>query len=338
LFEAGRRRNPAIGVELNPAAAYIARVYKLINCCPEERSELIATTKRYLQDVLSDSGPLFSHGRKEELRTDLRRLLAQSVSEYQRILVTALLVTLPDEPLLAVREAPRRWEQLCQTVEHLPYSASPINVEIADARKLPICAESIDFVLTSPPYINVFNYHQNQRGAAESLGWPTLRIARSEIGSNRKHRQNRFLTVTQYCLDIGRVLLELKRVCRRNAELIFVVGRESNVRKTPFFNGEIFIELATRCSGFSLALAQQRVFTNRFGRQIYEDVLHFEYGSCSSLALKQPKQVATEVLLEARGRAPKESLADLQLALAHIDSVAESPLFDLAGLGTVESQ
>ncbi len=56
----------------------------------------------------------------------------------------------------------------------------------------------IDFVITSPPYINVFNYHQNYRQSAEILGWDLLKIAKSEIGSNRANRGNRFYTIIQF--------------------------------------------------------------------------------------------------------------------------------------------
>src|SRR5579884_4266749 len=145
-----------------------------------------------------------------------------------------------------------------------------------DARSLPLRDDEVDFVITSPPYINVFNYHQQYRRSVEALGWDLLAVARSEIGSNRKHRQNRLLTVVQYCLDMTDVLRELRRVCKEGSRIVMIVGRESNVRKTRFFNGEIMTELASRCVGFEVVSRQERLFMNRFGEQIYEDILHFE--------------------------------------------------------------
>ena len=49
----------------------------------------------------------------------------------------------------------------------------------------------------------MFNYHQKYRRSVEALDCNILAIARSEIGSNRQNRGNRFLTVIQYCLDPG---------------------------------------------------------------------------------------------------------------------------------------
>jgi hypothetical protein len=158
------------------------------------------------------------------------------------------------------------------------------------------------------------------------MGWDLLEVARSEIGSNRKHRQNRFLTVTQYCLDMLAVFHELRRVCKPDGRIIIVVGRESNVRKTRFFNGEIVAALAVRCAGFRFATRQERVFMNRFGERIYEDILHF-LPLPGTGSLTPPTMIAREVLTAAREVVPTESLDDLLEALERIDEVTASLMY-----------
>jgi len=116
----------------------------------------------------------------------------------------------------------RMWSKLSKVVRELPYSSQPIDIFHTDARQVPCPPSSVDLVITSPPYINVFNYHQPYRKSIESLNWNVLQVAKSEIGSNRKPRSNRFLTVIQFCLDIAQTLHELARVCRANGGLIFV--------------------------------------------------------------------------------------------------------------------
>jgi hypothetical protein len=328
LHEAGRAGHPATGVEINPAAAYIARVYTLINCTLEERLSIISESGKSLRQSIIESLPLFARARTR-LANDsffsVRNVARQTKDDYQQILLSALLILV--DPHSDSNQILFRWMQLCQAVQSLPYSPLPIRVNLTDARSLQVPDSSIDFVIASPPYINVFNYHQNYRLAAESLGWSLLDVARSEIGSNRKYRQNRFLTVIQYCLDIAAVLSEVRRACKPGARLIFIVGKESNVRKTPFFNGDIFTSIATRCAGLQLSLKQQRVFTNRFGRCIYEDILHFENGAICDEQLDDPKTIASEALMEARARAPRESQTDLARALQAIHSVEPSPFF-----------
>ena len=100
------------------------------------------------------------------------------------------------ETLLAVKIARAAFTVSC-LLRELTDKSGIADCHLADARRLPIEDDSIEGVITSPPYINVFNYHQNYRRAVELLGWKPLEASRSEIGANRKHRANRFFTVVQ---------------------------------------------------------------------------------------------------------------------------------------------
>ena len=187
-------------------------------------------------------------------------------------------------------------------------------------------------MLTSPPYINVFNYHQQYRRSAEAIGWNLLKVARAEIGSNRKHRGNRFLTIIQYCLDMTQALQEISRVCCDGTRVVVVVGRESNVRKTPFYNGNILANIAVRSLGWSFLLRQERQFMNRFGDTIWEDILHFSTRRSREEIYQetQPREIAREVLTEAKDRVPTEAEADLAEAIALIAETRPSELFNSA--------
>ncbi len=55
----------------------------------------------------------------------------------------------------------RAFHQHKTVVEQLPYNPNPCRVLHSDARRLPLDDQSIDLIIISPPYINVFNYHQN---------------------------------------------------------------------------------------------------------------------------------------------------------------------------------
>ena len=87
--------------------------------------------------------------------------------------------------------------------------------------------------------------------------------------------------------------------------------------------------LASRCVGFSFVARQERVFMNRFGDQIIEDVLHFDVRKDGHARPIGSRSIAQEVLKRARGRAPGESLADLDEALNLVGKVQASPIYDL---------
>ena len=232
------------------------------------------------------------------------------------------------KPGLTVEKVFSAWGKLADVVRELPFSTLPVELANADARNIPLEDGTVDMVLTSPPYINVFNYHQQFRRSVEALGWDLLDVARSEIGSNRKNRGNRFLTVIQFCLDMADVLHEMKRVVKRSGRMIFVVGRESNVRKTSFLNGDIVAKLAVGCCGLSLTGRQERVYKNKFGNHIYEDILNLTPNRIAAICT--PDDVARTALEGAKLYAPEGSLADLEEALSAIGSVAKSPLYNRA--------
>jgi hypothetical protein len=325
LCEAGRRQLRAVGAEINPAALRMASTYELINVPHAERSPLL----RSLDDIIH---PLSSpERRRSALLSGLVRAAATAPDRRAAGLLETLIIRLDHRraPLSGARLA-EAWARLRALVCALPHSPEPIRAHNVDARDLPAITPPADLVLTSPPYINVFNYHQQYRPSAEALGWDLLRVARSEIGANRKHRGNRFLTVAQYCLDMTQVLAHLAQRCRPSARLIFVLGRESCVLGTSFCTGLIFHLLAEEALGMRTVLRQERAFTNRFGQLICEDLLHFELPRRppAGAPLARAREVAEGILKDAAARAPATARARLHAALARLDTVAPSPVFN----------
>jgi len=278
LYEAGCFGIQAFGCELNPAAWILSRTYEFINLKLEKRQKIIDSVQANLENPFPRPR-LFDTSSFQEIDiSEFDRAISNihEAAEYlEKIIIDALVILLDLANNSLTRERIYNiFLSLCQIIRNLPYSESAILTSLCDARSLPIEANAIDFVITSPPYINVFNYHQNYRRSAEMLGWDLLKIAKSEIGSNRANRGNRFLTVTQYCLDIAFVLKEIQRVSKVNSRIIFVVGYESNVLGVPFYNSEIISELSRKSGVFDLVFTQKRNFKNKFGKIIREDLIH----------------------------------------------------------------
>jgi DNA modification methylase len=327
LYESGRFGLVSTAAEINPAACCLARSYELMNLRSSERNAHIQELGRFLESLISHEVEA-----PEKCLAALLDAQFLSHSHERRILLEAL-ITLVDSA--QIRQGKPKigttWGRLKEVVDALPYSPAPLKVLNCDARLLPIANGTVDLVITSPPYINVFNYHQQYRPAAEALGWDLLNVAKSEIGSNRKHRANRFLTVVQYCLDIVSALSELNRVCKPNARVIFVVGRESRVRGVPFFNGELVGRLATGCSSFRIALRQERVFKNRFGESIIEDILHLKRLKSSRhsdlFSTADAQAIGKNALKDALKDAKGEVAVDISEAISLLGQVRPSPVY-----------
>jgi hypothetical protein len=325
----------ATGLEINPAAFVLSRTYRQINRAPNQRERSLTEADRVLEDVLLPRGGLFAAsgtGGDE----DVKHKLIDTVSACDgdvRGLVETVIVLADFFHGVDVEKAHRIWNRVRSLVRGLPYSHAPIVALHQDCRGEVARQREFDLVLTSPPYINVYNYHQQYRASTEALGWDLLSVARSEIGSNRKHRGNRFLTVVQYCLDIAECLVSLSRITTRPARMIFVVGRESNVRGVSFHNGELVARLAVEALGMNILLRQERVFTNRFGQRIYEDIVHLTKNAVPAKGYELAvREIARDTLLRALvpNQAP-EVAANLKEAIEKGDAVMPSPLLRRAG-------
>jgi len=337
LLESGFAGIEASGTEINPAAVCLSRIYKFINIPPAERTKHISTIYSLLTKEFPE-GPLFSKKSQRAVSEKIKdRLvgLSHTIGDHTQLQLFEAFIVLLDfyKPELSTNRVWTTWDRISTLVEGLPFSEKLLEVYHADARETPLPSSSIDLVITSPPYINVHNYHQQYRASVEALNWDLLSVARSEIGSNRKHRGNRFLTVIQYCLDMAQVLKELKRICKPDARMIFIVGRESTVRNIRFFNAEIVAEIAYKALGFHLILRQERVFMNRYGQRIFEDILHFslpENKPVNKAFLEHTRSIAYKVLETVYPQASAEVKVDIQRALGDIELVRPSPVFEVS--------
>jgi len=334
LVESARLGLAAYGCEVNPAAYLLARVYELCNLTVSQRLEYLDKAEQILIKIrpMAFKPPLLGRGAvKDSLSSDSYDWIRVSSDRHVRTLLEALIILVGEDDAEDKVYA-QKLTAIRDIVIGLPYSQTPVLCSLGDARSLPFPDGAIDFVLSSPPYINVFNYHHNSRSAIESLGWKPLVIAGSEIGSNRKFRQNRFLIVVQYCIDMALALTELRRVCTSDARIILILGRESNVHKTAFYNGTILERLATEITDFQLHLRQQRVFVNRFGKEIFEDLLHLspraQYAPPRELTINRARRLASSILAEALNRVPSDRMRYLHDAIDRVNEIDASPIFE----------
>lgn len=266
LCEAARKNLAAYGMELNASAYYMAKTYELANKSYDERIRLIETIDSIISTIsgTDDILPVITDSIQRNGQSEVSNLLSTLV----------VLIDLFNNDL-SMTLLQKKWDALKRIALEIPFSSEPINMNMGDARQLACEDSSASLLITSPPYINVFNYHQKYRRSVEALGYDVLATAKSEFGSNRKYRGNRLFTVVQYCIDMALSIKEAIRVCKEDSRMIYVVGRESKVLGYSFCNSQLIYEIATQIFHLPLLLRQERVFKNRFGMLIYEDILHF---------------------------------------------------------------
>lgn len=330
FHECARYGLPVTGIEVNPAAYLLAKTYVLCTIPVKEREPILAAVDVELAK-LAESGLFAATPEDRQGFTELgAKLLKQFrfTHEAERALFETLIILSDFYKGPDLTKLQKIWAKLRKTVLALPHSTEQVQALLGDGR-YPPKTQSFDLVLTSPPYINVYNYHQQYRASAEALGWDLLEVARTEIGSNRKNRGNRFLTVIQYCLDLALVLENLWDVTTDNARQIFVLGRESRVRGVPFLNGEIFARLAVNAVGYQIVLKQEREFMNRFGQKIFEDIVHIEKGDRLQNSETAAREIAALVLQQGVSQTDADDVrGDLEKAINAVYTVQPSPRFN----------
>lgn len=337
LLEGARRNLACYGYEINPAAYVMSTFFSFCNVVHNVRTEVVSSFENKVNKLITryDSLPMFS--KKDSFRESYRNLLDFSQELFpkmdnpsERILAINTLFVAEDYKNGKMESSIiRAVRYIRDCLIQLPYTDKSIAAGLGDARLLhKNCPARANIILTSPPYINVFNYHQNHRAILEVLGWDLLEVAQSEIGSNRKNRGNRFKTVVQYCVDMENTIKSFWECLENNGLIIFVIGRESNVRKTPFYNGEIVKDIAQGIGGFKDIQNFTRTFINKFGTDIKEDIIVLKKSDIPPM-LSVARDIASKHLESSLRFAPEVAKEDILDVMTHIDTIPPSPFFSV---------
>jgi len=123
----------------------------------------------------------------------------------------------------------------------------------------------------------------------------------------------------------------MARVLRSSGKAVVIVGHESRVLGTPFNNARLIEEIARESGAFDVVLRQKRVFLNRFGRSIREDILSLvkrRYRSDHSLAERTGRRVALDALNRAFADVPDKNRIHLEAAIQNTHKISGTPIFN----------
>ena len=337
LSEAIRKNMSCIGFEVNPSAFFMSKFYEYAMYGDEERhrlyNELRTAIGHYVMGIPEN---LMVYVDSLDYRVSYANLINFATYVAQNIdgklipfMINVLFLCEKDKKLPLRESLIRNIIYIRDLFFSLPSAKKSVIANLGDARSLGLHYKNlVDLVITSPPYINVFNYHQNYRGIVECFGYDILKVASSEIGSNRKHRSNRFKTVVQYAIDMGHTLFNTSMALKQGGRMIFVVGRESMVRKTPFYNSRIIEDIVEAIPSLYIESVNERQFGNRYGECIKEDIITImKHGEDTNIDLAVFEQIGMNHIKNALSYADSELEGDLLAILSKKEIVVESPIF-----------
>jgi hypothetical protein len=124
---------------------------------------------------------------------------------------------------------------------------------------------------------------------------------------------------------------ELSRVIKKNGRAVFIVGHESRVLGVPFYNADMLERIARESGLFDVVLRQQRLFLNRFGQKIREDILNLQrapHARCETTVLTLGRAVAHGALESSLAIVAEKNSALLQEAIDRVNLTDGTPFFD----------
>jgi site-specific DNA-methyltransferase (cytosine-N4-specific) len=124
--------------------------------------------------------------------------------------------------------------------------------------------ESIDLVVSSPPYLNSYDYYLYHKLRMFWLGYDHKFVQKMEIGSRNKHCDNNE-DITSFTTAMTEVLQGLASRLKKNGLLALVVG-DSIFRGNLYDMGRIYKQIASR-TGYKLmeeASYSQRKYSKAF--------------------------------------------------------------------------
>lgn len=337
LIESAVKGISSVGFEINPAAFQMANFYKYSRFDLKERQEIVRGIELKLTSLLTELNgqPLYidSNDYRSAYKNliNFAKFIKPKCSQRELSFVMNVLFASEKDKKMKLKDSIlKSFSYFKNAIYGLPFTKCNIEVHYKDARQAgAMYKNQVDLIITSPPYINVFNYHQNYRAVTEAFDYNILKVAHSEFGSNRKNRGNRLLTVIQYCLDMEESLHSFWNSLKPNGKMVMIVGRESNVRKTPFYNGEIVLELINEMNCFNLVDKSERAFINKFGNRIIEDIIIVEKEVSKKPVLNVASSIAERHLKRAKQIAPNEVLNDFVDAVYRTNNIKPSPIFNL---------
>jgi DNA modification methylase len=93
--------------------------------------------------------------------------------------------------------------------------------EIGDARNLTLEDNSIDAIITSPPYSFAIDYAENDRPQLEYLGYDISKLKDEMIGLKGKTKREK---LANYFDDMDKALKEMARVLRVGKYVVIIIG------------------------------------------------------------------------------------------------------------------
>jgi len=252
LVEAFLNNRNSIGNDFNPLATLITKVKTTLIDENEFRffEKKLAVMKRYLDldyrrvDERINNMPnrkvskIFNRviiSKLESIRETLLEVREEGhndLFDFGRVALSSTIwslvengngIDVDDMLLKKVKSMQNDLTRMAKIIKTVP----EVKVICGDARKLEVKNDSIDLIVTSPPYVNALDYYRVHMYNMLWLGMDFDLFRKHEIGGHSHFIINRFRLLSEYLGDMLRSMIEMNRVLKKDKLCVIVVGNSS---------------------------------------------------------------------------------------------------------------
>lgn len=155
-------------------------------------------------------------------------------------------------------------------VKKLNLKLGKIDIKLGDARALPLEKESVDGIVTSPPYSIALDYIANDAHALKELGYDLSELKEKFIGVRGKGKTR----IVLYNEDMKKSLEEMFRVLKPEKYAVIVIGN-ATYRGQEIKTVEFTIDYAEKI-GFKLVKNIDKIIFGLYNVMQKENILIFQ--------------------------------------------------------------
>lgn len=211
----------SIAVDLSPFCTLMGRVKSFaLNLNSEVLNSITKNTKEIFTKLNTSKVPSYFIKRKNDDKIN-----------YYEIVLLAFLDTMG----FAKRSNssldklfPRVLQRYISTISNFQKARQKLNLQIGNSKiiqgsvcNLPLEDNSVDAIITSPPYSFAIDYLKNDQPQLEYLGYELDSLRKDMIGLQGRGVDNK---LAMYFEKMGIALKEMARVSKKNATVIIIIG------------------------------------------------------------------------------------------------------------------
>lgn len=157
-----------------------------------------------------------------------------------------------------------------EVVKELDLKLGNVDIRIGDSRDLSLKEDSIDGIVTSPPYSVLLDYVSNDAHAFKVLGCDLKELRKKFIGVRGKGQKR----IDLYNEDMKNSLKEMYRVLKPGKYAVLIIGNATYQGK-EIKSVEFIIDFAEKI-GFKLMKNLNKIISGFYNVIKKEDILIFE--------------------------------------------------------------